>query len=50
MPGSATHFSRSKRRKSPRKDLTALGLIFFLLLILAIAMTRTWHMLHWSGR
>jgi len=50
MPGSAIQFSRANRRKSPRKNLPTFGLIFFLLLILAIAMARTWHIVHWSGR
>ena len=50
MAGSATHFSRTKHRKSVRKGLSTFALIFFLLLILAVALARTWHIVHWSRR
>lgn len=49
MRSGAANFSRSRRRNQRRKGRTTLGLIFFLLLVLAIALTRTCHIMHWSG-
>jgi hypothetical protein len=45
------HFrARRAARRAPPAKLGTVGLMAILLLILAIAITRSWHHIHWGAR